>query len=212
MPSSACNRSSLVDIPLWRVEADSSGREVRMVQLPFEQTSYDLVTHAVVRKVMDRNQDGISDRIVTYQGLGGARSEETDTDFDGVVDRWDTFAADGRRIRSAAAGRGATPDRIATYDSTGKLRQVEIASNSDGRIDLVRTYEGSRLAENRIDSNGNGRTDRIQDFRKGYLSIEDFDTDEDGRPNLRMTYAADGTLLKSEVFDVGRPRQGPSAR
>ncbi len=106
MPSSACNRSSLVDIPLWRVEADSSGREVRMVQLPFEQTSYDLVTHAVVRKVMDRNQDGISDRIVTYQGLGGARSEETDTDFDGIVDRWDTFAADGRRIRSATAGTG----------------------------------------------------------------------------------------------------------
>jgi hypothetical protein len=183
-----------------------------MVQLPFEQTSYDLVTHAVVRKVMDRNQDGISDRIVTYEGPAGARSEETDTDFDGIVDHWDTFAADGRRIRSAAAGRGATPDRIATYDSTGKLRQVEIASNSDGRIDLVRTYEGGRLSENRIDSNGNGRTDRIQDFRKGYLSIEDFDTDEDGRPNLRMTYAEDGTLLKAEVLDVGPPRQGPSAR
>ena len=76
--SAGCRRSSLVDLPLWRVEPDPSGREVRVVQLPFEQNSYDLTTYALVRRVLDRNQDGISDRIITYEGFGGARTEETD--------------------------------------------------------------------------------------------------------------------------------------
>ena len=56
---SGCRRSSLVDLPLWRVEPDPNGREARVVQLPFDQTSYDLTTHAMIRRVLDRNQVGL---------------------------------------------------------------------------------------------------------------------------------------------------------
>jgi len=194
-----CRRSSLVDLPLWRVEIEPDGREARVVQLPYRLTAYDMETHAIVREVMDRNHDGVSDRVITYQGMGGARTEETDTDFDGLVDRWDTFGAAGQRRRSATASLGSRPDRIATYDSGGQLARVEIDANRDGQFDLVQVYEDAKLVRVEIDSDGNGRTDRIQDFHEGFLASEDFDTDEDGAPNLRMTYNRDGKLLKVTI-------------
>ena len=201
---SGCARSSLTDLPLWRVEIDAGGREVRMVTLPFEQISYDMASHAVVRDVQDRNQDGVSDRIVTYEGFGGARTVETDTDFDGTVDRWETFGPEGQRMRSATASHGARPDRVATYDRAGRLSRVEVDADLDGRFETTRIYEAGKLIEVRIDSDGNGRTDRIQDFRKGYLSAEEFDTDEDGAADLRMTFGKDGALLKVSVLGSSR--------
>jgi hypothetical protein len=206
-----CARSSLTDLPLWRVEIDPGGREVRMVTLPFRQISYDLKTHQVVREVQDRNQDGVSDRIVTYEGFGGARTEETDTDFDGAVDRWETFGPEGQRVRSATAPRGGRPDRVATYDRAGRLSRVEVDTDLDGRFETTLLYESGKLAEIRIDSDGSGRADRIQDFRKGYLSSEDFDTDEDGRPDLRMTFGKNGALLKVSVLS-SEPKGGKPAR
>ena len=198
-----CGQSSLRDLPLWRVEIDPSGKEVRLVSLPFEQVSYDMKTHQVVRRVEDRNQDGVSDRITVYEGLGGARLEETDTDFDGHVDRWDTFGAEGQRLRSASASVGLKADRMATYDVTGRIRQIEIDSDHDGRFETSRIFEKGNLVEIRIDSDGNGRVDRIQDYRRGFMEAEDFDTDEDGRPNLRMTYARDGSLARIAVLGPG---------
>jgi len=209
--SSGCARSSLTDLPLWRVEIGPDGREVRLVTLPFEQISYDMKSHAVVRDVQDRNQDGVSDRIITYGGFGGARTVETDTDFDGAVDRWETFGPEGQRMRSATASNGTRPDRVATYDRAGRLSRVEVDTDRDGRFELTRIYEAGRLVEIRIDSDGDGRTDRIQDYRKGYLSAEDFDIDEDGTPDLRMTFGKDGALLKVSILGSG-PKTGGSTR
>lgn len=209
--SGACRRTSLADLPLWRVEIDPTGREIRLVTLPFEQISYDMKTHAMIRDVLDRNQDGISDRIITYEGFGGARTEETDTDFDGRVDRWETFGSEGQRMRSATASDGTRPDRVAAYDRAGTLSRVEVDTDLDGRFELTQIYEAGKLSEIRIDSDGNGRTDRVQDFRKGYLASEDFDTDEDGIPNLRLTFSKDGGLLKVSVSPPGRPA-GAAAR
>ncbi len=178
-----------------------------MVTLPFEQISYDLATHAVVKDVQDRNQDGVSDRIVTYEGFGGARTVETDTNFDGAVDRWETFGPEGQRMRSATASNGARPDRVATYDRTGSLSRVEVDADLDGRFELTRVYEAGKLTEIRIDSDGNGRTDRVQDFRKGYLGDEQFDTNEDGTADLRMTFGRDGALIKVSMPGSGRPNE-----
>ena len=200
-----CGRSSLADLPLWHVELDPAGREVRLVTLPFEQISYDMKSHSMIRDVLDRNQDGISDRIISYEGFGGARTEESDTDFDGTVDRWDTFGPEGQRLRSATASNGTRPDRVATYDRAGILSRVEADTDLDGRFELTQIYEAGKLVENRIDSDGNGKTDRIQDFRKGYMSSEDFDTDEDGTSNLRLDFGKDGALLKVSVIGSTRP-------
>lgn len=204
-PWTAFRRSSLIDLPLWRTEPGPGGVETRVVQLPFEQASYDLHTHALVRRVLDRNQDGVSDRIITYEGMGGARIEEVDTDFDGRVDRWDTFGALGQRLRSATARTGGRPDRMASYDRAGRLERVETDADLDGVFEVVQIHENGRLAETRIDSDRNGRADRIQDFRSGYLAFEDFDTDEDGRPDLRLTFARDGSL-RSVTTTPARPR------
>lgn len=178
--------------------------------LPFEQISYDMKTHAMIRDVLDRNQDGVSDRIITYGGFGGARTEETDTDFDGRVDRWETFGSEGQRLRSATASNGTRPDRVASYDRAGVLSRVETDTDLDGRFERTQIYEAGKLIESRVDSDGNGRTDRIQDFRKGYLSTEDFDTDEDGMPNLRLTFGKDGRLVKVAV--IGPSRNRPVSR
>ena len=179
--------------------------------LPFEQISYDMKTHAMIRDVLDRNQDGVSDRIITYEGFGGARTEETDTDFDGRVDRWETFGSEGQRMRSATASNGTRPDRVASYDRAGALSRVEADTDLDGRFEVTRIYEAGKLVEIRIDSDGNGKVDRIQDFRMGYLSSEDFDTDEDGTSNLRLSFGEDGALLKVSVIASARPA-GPPGR
>jgi hypothetical protein len=205
---SACRRSSLIDLPRWRVEVEPNGQEARVVQLPYELTAYDMQSHAVVRKVLDRNHDGVSDRIVTYEGLGGARVEETDTNFDGSVDRWETFGALGQRLKSATARRRGRPDRVATYDRDGLLARVEIDSDLDSRFDLIRIYEAGKLVRAEIDSDGNGRTDRIQDFRQGYLSGEDFDTNEDGAADLRMTFSKEGGLLKVSILNPAKAAKG----
>lgn len=200
--TAACGRTSLADLPLWRVELDPSGREVRLVSLPFKQVAYDMKTNLIVREVMDRNQDGVSDRIISYEGFGGARTEETDTNFDGTVDRWDTFGPEGQRLRSATASNGSRPDRVATYDRAGRLSRVEIDADLDGRFELTRIYVAGKLDENRIDSDGNGRVDRVQKFEGAFMSAEDFDTDEDGAANLRMTFSKEGTLLRVSILQA----------
>jgi hypothetical protein len=205
--SSGCGQSSLRDLPLWRVEIDPSGKEVRLVSLPFEQVSYDMKTNQVVRRVEDRNQDGVSDRITVYEGLGGARLEETDTDFDGHVDRWDTFGSEGQRLRSASASIGLKADRMATYDVDGRIRQIQIDSDHDGTFETARVFEKGRLVEIRIDGDANGRVDRVQDYRRGFMDAEDFDTNEDGQPDLRMTYGRDGALIRVTVLAPGNSKR-----
>jgi hypothetical protein len=199
-----------MDLPLWRVELDPSGREVRLVTLPFREFSYDMKTHALLREVQDRNQDGLADRVITYEGFGGARTEETDTDFDGRVDRWDTYGSEGQRLRSATASNGTRPDRVATYDRAGRLSRVEYDLDHDGRFERTMIYEAGKLVEIRIDSDGNGRVDRVQDFRQGYLSEEDFDIDEDGTPDIRMIFGRDGELRSIVGPGIsGRPGATP---
>lgn len=209
-PSAGFSRTTIVDLPLWRVEPASDGSERRVIQLPYEQASYDMTTHALLRRVVDRNLDGVSDRIVTYEGFGGARVEEIDTDFDGTVDRWDTFGAEGQRLRSATSRAGGRPDRIATYDRAGLLTTVETDSDLDGNFEHVQVYESGSLAAARVDTDGNGRIDRIRDYRPGYLAAEDFDTDEDGAADLRMTYAKGGGLLKVTMLRNPQFPTGPS--
>jgi len=209
-PSAGFTRTTIVDLPMWRVEPAPDGSERRVIQLPYEQASYEMSTHALLRRVVDRNQDGVSDRIVTYEGFGGARVEEIDTDFNGTVDRWDTFGAFGQRLRSATARIGDRPDRIATYDRTGLLRGVETDSDLDGNFEHVQVYEKGTLAEARIDSDNNGRIDRIRDYRPGYLAAEDFDTNEDGSPDLRMTYAKGGGLVKVTVLGKTQAPREPA--
>jgi len=199
--ASGCQRSPMSDLPVWRVELDGDGREVRLVHLPFEQTSYDLRTHQRLKVIQDRNQDGRSDRIVVYAGQGEARSVETDADFDGHVDRWETFGVDGQRRRSATSDSGdGRPTRVATYGSGGILALIEMDANRDGRFEITQVFENRRLAETRIDSDGSGRVDRVQDHRPGHLASEVFDNNEDGIDDFRMTYSPTGVLLKVEVL------------
>lgn len=211
-PSAGFRRTSIVDLPPWRVEPGPEGFEARVIQLPYEQASFDLATHGLTRRVLDQNRDGISDRIITYEGLGGARVEEIDTDFSGTVDRWDTFGSEGQRLRSATARIGTRPDRIASYSRSGELSLVETDSDLDGNFEHVQVFERGTLAEVRLDSDHNQRTDRVQDYRPGYLASEDFDTDEDGSPELRMTFAKEGGLLKVVVLKPSSSLNGTPKR
>lgn len=211
-PSAGFRRTSIVDLPFWRVEPGPEGFEARVIQLPYEQASFDLATHDLARRVLDQNRDGISDRIITYQGFGGARVEEIDTDFSGTVDRWDTFGPEGQRLRSATARIGSRPDRIASYSRSGELGRVETDSDLDGNFEHVQIFERGTLAEVRLDSDHNGRTDRVRDYRPGYLESEEFDIDEDGAPELRMTFAKEGGLLKVVVLKPASPISGTPPR
>ena len=197
---SACAQNPIRDLPMWRVDIDASGREVRLVPLPFVHVAYDMKSHQLVRLQEDRNEDGVSDRVTVYEGLGAARAEETDTNFDGVVDRWDTYDAEGRRLRSATATRGAIADRLATYGRDGVLKRVELDVDLDGRFEAVRFYEAGLVVKATVDTDGNGKPDRFQDLRSGYLGFEDVDADEDGSPEIRLRYRPDGALDRVELL------------
>ena len=60
---------------------------------------------------------------------------EVDSDFDGKVDRTET------------------------YDTNGQISRIEVDSNADGKIDEWITYENGKPVQTQRDSNSDGKVD-----------------------------------------------------
>jgi hypothetical protein len=113
----------------------------------------------LICREVDTNLDGIKDVVRTYNERGEALKETADTDFDGKIDTWVTFAR-GKivKVEIDHAKRG-TPDETRVY-MNGKLSRVQRDTNHDGKIDVWEIYDDGKLQREGVDLDGDGRVDR----------------------------------------------------
>ena len=132
-------------------------------------------------EVKDINQDGIPDLWVYYNPTrpGEIVRQEEDTNADGRVDTWSTFA-------------------------DGKLARRELDSNGDGRPDIVYLYENEIIAVEERDEQGKGRSTFRAYYQNGRVVKVERDTDGDSKLDLWVYYDAEknGEVVLKEEKDL----------
>lgn len=113
----------------------------------------------LVCREVDTNLDGVKDVFRTYNDRGEALTELADTDYDGRIDTWVTFAR-GRisKVELDTTGDG-KPNEIRFYVN-GKLSRVQIDENGDGRPDVWEIYDDGKLQRRGVDLDRDGHVDR----------------------------------------------------
>ena len=74
------------------------------------------------------------------QTAAAPRKVQADTNFDGVV------------------------DRIETYNSSGQIEKTERDTDGDGKMDEWVTYDGGKPSKSQRDTNGDGKPDLWVDY------------------------------------------------
>lgn len=104
---------------------------------------------------IDSNLDGVKDVVRTFNEKGESLRELADSDYDGKIDTWITFAR-------------------------GRMAKVDLDSNRDGSPDEFRYYVQGKLARLQRDSNRDGKPDIWEIYEDGGLKRIGFDLDFDG--------------------------------
>ncbi|MBN2195592.1 MAG: hypothetical protein JW751_22420 [Polyangiaceae bacterium] len=108
---------------------------------------------------VDQNLDGIKDVVRTYDDDGDPLKEMADTDYDGKIDTWTTFATGRVAELQVDRNRDGQPDEKRVYVHGKKLR-AELDDDFDGRTDTWEIYEDGRLQRRGVDIDGDGKVDR----------------------------------------------------
>jgi hypothetical protein len=104
---------------------------------------------------VDTNLDGVKDVVRIYNDKGEAIKEKADSDYDGRIDTWITFAR-------------------------GRIAKVEVDRNKDGQPDEVRYYVDGQLSRAQRDENHDGKPDVWEIYENGHLARMGVDLDHDG--------------------------------
>lgn len=108
---------------------------------------------------VDTNLDGVKDVVRTYKDDGEKLSEVADSNYDGQVDTWLTFAAG--RVHKAEFDRDGDgkPEEVRHYVG-GRVSRVQRDTNGDGKADVFEVYGAGRLERIGVDVNHDGSVDR----------------------------------------------------
>jgi hypothetical protein len=140
----------------------------------------------------DTNKDG---KVDAWSRMDGTRlvSMEIDRNFDGIVDRWEYYAADGslQKVGFSRANDG-TVDAWAYQGANGQVARIEVSTHRDGKVNRVEFYEGGKLARAEEDADGDGKPDKWEAYKNGALASVEIGTSRDGKPDRRLTYGPDG--------------------
>ncbi len=104
---------------------------------------------------IDTNLDGVKDIVRTYNEKGESPHEQADTNYDGRIDTWITFAG-------------------------GRISKEELDTNFDGNPDVWKYYVGGQLVRIQRDMNHDSRPDRWEFYTAGKLERVGVDLDFDG--------------------------------
>jgi hypothetical protein len=108
---------------------------------------------------VDSNRDGVKDVVRTYNEKAEPLNELADTDFNGKIDTWVTFAH-GRIAKVAVDENGdGQPDETRFY-MHGKLSRVQRDTNHDGKPDVWEIYDDGHLQRMGVDLDFDGHVDR----------------------------------------------------
>jgi hypothetical protein len=119
--------------------------------------------------------------VVSIFGPGGIPLRaQRDTDNDGIVDRWEYYAPDGR------------------------IAKVGTARRVAGRADLWAYPDGfGGVSREEYDDDGDGRPERAEDLLDGAVVAEEYDTDGDGRWDRRLVRGRDGSIARIDTDPDG---------
>ncbi|HKQ71858.1 MAG TPA: hypothetical protein VJT73_21085 [Polyangiaceae bacterium] len=117
--------------------------------------SGDTVHKVLICREIDTNLDGVKDVVRTYNEKGESLHEQADTNYDGRVDTWITFAG-------------------------GRIGKEEQDSDVNGNADVWKYYVAGQLSRIQRDSNRDGRADRWEFYSNGKLERVGVDLDFDG--------------------------------
>jgi len=108
---------------------------------------------------IDRNYDGVADRIEIYDTKGAIARIESDVNGDGKIDEWvyyeNTVPVKGEKDLNADG----KPDTTLIYDAKGTVTRTEADANGDGKIDEWVYYEAGKPTKAEKDTNKDGTPD-----------------------------------------------------
>ncbi|MBU0548690.1 MAG: hypothetical protein KJ710_02965 [Candidatus Omnitrophica bacterium] len=108
---------------------------------------------------VDRNYDGVVDRIEIYNAKGVIIRNESDTNSDGKIDEWIYYEV-GVPIKGEKDINGdGNPDTTLIYDVKGMIIRGESDANGDGKIDEWVYYEAGKPIKAEKDTNKDGKPD-----------------------------------------------------
>jgi hypothetical protein len=108
---------------------------------------------------VDTNLDGTKDVVRTYTDKGEKLNELSDSDYDGRIDTWVTFAG-GHIAKVELDKKGTGKPTEWRFYNAGKLSRVQRDTNGDGKPDAWEIYAEGRLQRMGIDLDHDGRVDR----------------------------------------------------
>jgi hypothetical protein len=155
----------------------------------------------MLRLLYDANGDKRADVVTLFHSNGVPRQAEIDTDFDGVVDRWQYFSTKGALEKEGWARR--RPGTVDTWEHrspNGIPLRREVDEDGNGSVDRTETFFEGKLVGAAMDSDRSGRVDRWQRWHNGRLLQEEIDTDADGIPDRRLRYDASGDVAGFEII------------
>jgi hypothetical protein len=193
----------------YKGRADREVNEVRGpgAQQPNIRRVYSIVGEGEDRKKIllcrevDTNLDGAKDVMRTYTDKGEPLNELADTNFDGKVDTWITFAR-GRiaKVQLDKAGRG-QPDEV-KFCVGGKLARAQRDTNKDGKPDQWEIYDEGRLQRLGVDLDFDGRVDR---WDRDELALRDIEAKE--KAEEKKAQDLEEAKKKQDAAD-GKPVEG----
>ena len=144
----------------------------------------------------DSNKDGKKDAWSYMDGTRLLRIE-IDSDFNGVIDRWEYYT-DAGAIEKIGFSRqkDGVVDAWAFQAPDGSIGQVQVSTNRDGKVTRWEYYEKGALVRAEDDSDGDGRPDRWETYQDGALATLSLDTTKQGRPDRRLTYGRNGVTVE----------------
>ena len=101
------------------------------------------------------NLDGAKDIVRTFNDRGEPLSELSDSNYDGKIDTWITFAR-------------------------GRVAKMQVDTTGSGQADETRFYVGGKLSRAQRDSNHDGKPDVWEVYEEGKLQRIGNDLDFDG--------------------------------
>ena len=137
---------------------------------------------------VDTNLDGVKDVVRTFNDKGESLREVADSNYDGKVDTWITFAH-------------------------GHMAKVDLDHTGSGQPDEFRYYVQGKLARIQRDTNRDGRPDVWEIYDDGHLKRMGWDLDYDGRVDRwDRDELAERAALEKEIQDEEQRKKDEAAK
>jgi hypothetical protein len=131
---------------------------------------------------LDANGDGRPE-VVSVHEDGREACRALDMNFDGTIDSWIYYEADGRvRRRESDYDRDGRVDEIILFRG-GVVAEKQRATMLAGKLDTWQFYNAGVLARTERDSNGDSRVDQWWEYPKSGCPVIHADVNSDGRPD-----------------------------